>query len=309
MIEVNELVKKYGKKVVLNKINFRVDEGEILGLLGQNGAGKSTIMNIITGNISATEGSVFINGKEILESPIQAKKELGYLPELPPLYQDMTVKEYLNYVYHLKKCKLPKREHIMEVCEATHISDVYNRVIKNLSKGYKQRIGIAEALIGNPPILIFDEPTVGLDPNQMIEIRKLIKDLGRKHTVIISSHILSEIQSICDRVIVINNGMIVANDTPDNLAESLEGNYLKIIVEGQEKEVENALRNLNGIKSIQRVNCKKRGCCEFEIRGQNGVDIRRTISLYLKKSPWLLIEMTKVDMSLENIFLRLTGRK
>lgn len=309
MIEVNELVKKYGKKTVLNKISFKVEEGEILGLLGQNGAGKSTIMNIITGNISATDGSVFINGKEILESPLQAKKELGYLPELPPLYQDMTVKEYLNYVYQLKKCKLPKKEHIEKVCSSAHISDVYNRVIKNLSKGYKQRIGIAEALIGDPKVLIFDEPTVGLDPNQMIEIRKLIKDLGRKHTVIISSHILSEIQSICDRVIVINNGVVVANDTPSDLAKKLEGNCLRIIVEGPEKEVENALGNLIGVKSVQKVNCKKRGCCEFEIRGQDDVDIRRTISQYLKKSPWLLMEMTGVDMSLENIFLRLTGRK
>ena len=189
MIEVRELVKKYGNKTVLDHVSFDVKDGEILGLLGPNGAGKSTTMNIITGNLAATDGTAAIDGHEILEEPLRAKKELGYLPEIPPLYVDMTVKAYLSFIYRLKKCKLPKKEHLEEVCRAVQIIDVYDRVIKNLSKGYRQRIGIAQAMIGNPKVLILDEPTVGLDPKQIIEIRTLVKKLGKKHTVILSSHI------------------------------------------------------------------------------------------------------------------------
>lgn len=306
MIEVKELVKKYGNKTVLDHVSFKVEEGEILGLLGPNGAGKSTTMNIITGNLSATEGTASINGFEILESPMEAKKELGYLPEKPPLYADMTVKEYLNFVYRLKKCKLPKKEHIEEVCRAVKITDVYHRVIKHLSKGYQQRIGIAQALIGAPKVLILDEPTVGLDPKQMIEIRNLITNLGKKHTVILSSHILSEVQAVCDRVVVINKGKLIANDTPENLSRQLAGNHLKIVVEGEARGVENMLKALGGLDGIERLECTESGCCAFEIWAKENVDLRRDISKCISESNWVLLEMTRADMSLENIFLRLT---
>ena len=218
MIEVKNLTKRYGSNLALNHIHFSLEEGTILGFLGPNGAGKSTTMNIITGYLSPTEGSITVDGFDTLENPLEAKKRIGYLPEIPPLYTDMTVKEYLNFMYDLKKVKLPRKEHIAEICSLVKIDDVYGRLIANLSKGYRQRVGIAQALLGNPPVLILDEPTVGLDPKQIIEIRNLIKSLGRKHTVILSSHILSEVQAVCERVIVINRGSIVADGTPDSLA-------------------------------------------------------------------------------------------
>ena len=209
MIEVKNLSKKYGSKTALDDINFTVNDGEILGFLGPNGAGKSTTMNIITGYISSTEGTVTVDGDEIMENPIAVKRKIGYLPEQPPLYLDMTVKAYLSFMYDLKKVKLSKTQHIEEICKVVKIDDVYNRIIKHLSKGYKQRVGIAQALLGDPKLLILDEPTVGLDPNQIIEIRNLIKSLGKKHTIILSSHVLSEIQTVCSRVIVINTRKVV----------------------------------------------------------------------------------------------------
>ena len=219
MIEVRNLTKQYGSKKAVDNISFTVNDGEILGFLGPNGAGKSTTMNMLTGYISSTSGEALINGINILDEPMKAKKEIGYLPELPPLYLDMTVKEYLSFVYDLKKCKIPKQAHLEEICKLVKISDVYNRVIKHLSKGYKQRVGMAQALIGNPKILILDEPTVGLDPKQILDIRNLIKRLGKKHTVILSSHILSEIQAVCDRIVIINQGVIAADDTTENLTK------------------------------------------------------------------------------------------
>ena len=222
MIEVKNLSKSYGDKKAVDNISFKANDGEILGFLGPNGAGKSTTMNILTGYLSSTSGEAYINGKEILEDPIAAKKEIGYLPEFPPLYLDMTVKEYLYFVYELKGCKLPRNTHLKEICELVKIDNVYNRIIKNLSKGYKQRVGLAQALVGNPNVLILDEPTVGLDPKQIIEIRTLIRKLGKNHTVILSSHILTEVQAVCDRIVVINQGKIVADDTADNLSNTLE---------------------------------------------------------------------------------------
>ena len=221
MIEVQHLSKHYGDKKAVDDISFKAEDGEILGFLGPNGAGKSTTMNILTGYISSTEGKALIDGIDILEDPIKAKSKIGYLPEQPPLYLDMTVKEYLNFVYDLKKCKLPRNTHLKDICKLVKIEHVYNRIIKNLSKGYKQRVGLAQALVGNPNVLILDEPTVGLDPNQIIEIRSLIKKLGKNHTVILSSHILPEVQAVCDKIIVINEGKIVANDTEDNLSRNL----------------------------------------------------------------------------------------
>ena len=238
MIEVQNLVKSYGDKLAVNNISFSVKEGEIIGFLGPNGAGKSTTMNMLTGYISSTSGSIKINGVDIMEEPIKAKSFIGYLPEIPPLYIDMTVREYLNFVYDLKKCKLPRKKHIEEVCNLVKITDVYERVIKHLSKGYKQRVGIAQALINNPPVLILDEPTVGLDPKQIIEIRSLVKHLGEKHTVILSSHILSEVQAVCDRIIIINKGVIAADDTTDNLSASVSNEHKLIMrIEGPREEI------------------------------------------------------------------------
>ena len=225
MIEVINLTKRYGDKKAVDNISFKAEDGEVLGFLGPNGAGKSTTMNILTGYISCTDGKALIDGVDILEDPIKAKKQIGYLPELPPLYMDMTVKEYLYFVYDLKKCKLPKVSHLKDICGLVKIDHVYNRIIKNLSKGYRQRVGLAQALIGNPKVLILDEPTVGLDPKQIIEIRTLIRKLGKNHTVILSSHILSEVQAVCDKIIVINEGKVVANDTEEHLSQKLSGEH------------------------------------------------------------------------------------
>ena len=225
MIEVKNLTKRYGTNTALNNVSFTVEEGTIVGFLGPNGAGKSTTMNIITGYLSATSGSVTVQGKNTLENPNEVKKLIGYLPELPPLYMDMTVKEYLNFMYELKGVKLDRKQHIGEICRLTKIDNVYTRLIGNLSKGYKQRVGIAQALLGNPPVLILDEPTVGLDPKQIIEIRNLIKSLGRNHTIILSSHILPEVQAVCERVIVMNNGCLVADGATDTLAHDLSAEH------------------------------------------------------------------------------------
>ena len=253
MIEVKHLTKQYGDKLAVNDISFTVEDGEILGLLGPNGAGKSTTMNMLTGYISSTSGQALINGIDILEDPIKAKAQIGYLPELPPLYLDMTVMGYLNFVYDLKKCKLPRRSHLKDVCNLCRISDVSGRVIKHLSKGYRQRVGLAQALINNPPILILDEPTVGLDPKQIIEIRTLVKKLGKKHTVILSSHILSEVQEVCDRVVIINHGQIAANDTIDNLSKAVSGvNRLVVRISGPKNEVLQAIRAIDDVTKVRR---------------------------------------------------------
>ena len=307
MIEVRDLTKKYGSKLALDAVSFSVRDGEVLGLLGPNGAGKSTTMNIMTGNLSATAGSVSIGGHDILEEPIAAKKLLGYLPELPPLYPDMTVDEYLNFVYGLKKCRLPKLIHLAEVCGAAKIEDVRGRVIKNLSKGYRQRIGLAQALIGAPEVLILDEPTVGLDPKQMLEIRTLIRSLGKKHTVILSSHILSEVQAVCDRVVVIHRGTLIADDTPESLSRKLGGNHLRVTVEAQPEAVYAAFMNIPGVKRAAEVPCRDAGCTCLEVESTDGADLRRAISACVQENRWPLLELTGTEMSLENIFLKLTG--
>ena len=252
MIEIQNLTKRYGQKLAVDDVSFHVDRGEILGFLGPNGAGKSTTMNILTGYLSATSGECKINGVDILEDPIRAKRSIGYLPEQPPLYLDMTVKEYLSFIYDLKKAKQPKTEHIKEVCDVVKISNVYNRLIKNLSKGYKQRVGVAQALIGKPDLLILDEPTVGLDPKQIIEIRNLVKKLGENHTVILSSHILSEIQAVCDRVIIINQGHIVADEMTNNLSNAISTDN-KILLEalGDKEKIVEAVRSLERVKKVE----------------------------------------------------------
>lgn len=307
MIEVKDLVKSYGDKIAVNNISFTIKEGEIVGFLGPNGAGKSTTMNMLTGYISSNAGSIKINGADILEEPKKAKAFIGYLPEIPPLYIDMTVKEYLNFVYDLKKCKLPRRKHIEEVCELVKITDVSERVIKHLSKGYKQRVGIAQALINNPPVLILDEPTVGLDPKQIIEIRSLVKRLGKKHTVILSSHILSEVQAVCDRIIIINKGEIAADDTADNLSHSVTNDHKLIVrIDGPREEVYKAVRTMDGVTSVIADMERENGVYEYEIEAKPGIDIRRPLNKLLADKGWSILMMKPNDLTLEDIFLKIT---
>ena len=252
MIEVKNLVKNYGRQTALDGVTFSVKDGEILGFLGPNGAGKSTTMNIITGYISATDGTVLIDGIDILEEPKKAKSKIGYLPEIPPVYGDMTVEGYLKFMFDIKKLTLPKKEHILEVSKLVGVDKVSDRLIKHLSKGYRQRVGFAQALLGNPPVLILDEPTVGLDPNQIIEMRNLIRKLGKKHTVILSSHVLSEVQATCDRIVVINKGKIVADDMKDSMTSRAADNKLVAVIEGREQGVISAIRNISGVVNVRK---------------------------------------------------------
>lgn len=307
MIEVEKLSKHYGSKAAVDKISFKAEEGEILGFLGPNGAGKSTTMNMLTGYISSSEGRALINGIDILENPIEAKKNIGYLPEHPPLYLDMTVDEYLKFVYNIKKSKLPRNSHLSEICELVKITDVRNRLIKNLSKGYKQRVGLAQALVGNPKTLILDEPTVGLDPKQIIEIRTLIKKLGKHHTVILSSHILPEVQAVCDRIVIINKGRIVANDKASKLAANLSGDHkLRLHIEGGETEVR---KSLESIPQMNRVWVNKEietGVTEYEIEAKNSADIRREVFKKLSTRGFPILMMKSSELTLEEVFLKLT---
>ncbi|MEG1996006.1 MAG: ATP-binding cassette domain-containing protein [Oscillospiraceae bacterium] len=307
MIEVKNLTKKYGSKIAVDNISFTVNKGEILGFLGPNGAGKSTTMNILTGYLSATGGNAKIGEFDILENPIAAKKCIGYLPEQPPLYPDMTVREYLEFVYDLKNVKEPRNEHIKKVCNIVKISNVFGRLISNLSKGYKQRVGIAQALIGNPEVLVLDEPTVGLDPKQIIEIRTLIKQLSSTHTVILSSHILPEVQAVCDRVIVINNGRIVADDTEGNLSRDLsKDKRFNIRVEGPESEVSKMLSGIAGMKEVQELGKREDGVFDYIVEADEGIDIRREVFSRLAQRNWPLLGMRSSELTLEDIFLKLT---
>ncbi len=308
MVEVKGLVKKYGGKTILKNVSFKVNDGEIVGFLGPNGAGKSTTMNIISGYIAPTNGSVTINGHDILKDTLKAKSEIGYLPEQPPLYLDMTVKAYLGFIFDLKKVKLNKKEHIKEVCELVGINDVYNRTIKKLSKGYKQRVGIAQALIGDPPVIILDEPTVGLDPNQMICIRNLIKELSKNHTVILSSHILSEIQSVCQRIIVINQGEIVA-DGKTNDVVNISDVMSKLIlqVDGDNTLVKKIISNIAGIKTVSDGANKGDNLFEYEVEYLSNLDVRRELFRELAKNDCPIIEINNIENSLEDVFLKLTS--
>ncbi len=307
MIQVKNLSKKYGAHIAVSDVSFTVNDGEILGFLGPNGAGKSTTMNIVTGYLSATSGSVVIDGYDILENPNEAKMRIGYLPEQPPLYLEMTVKEYLNFIFDLKKVKFPKAPHIDEICRLVKIDNVKGRLIKNLSKGYRQRVGIAQALVGNPDVLILDEPTVGLDPKQIIEIRTLITELGKNHTVILSSHILSEIQAVCERVIVINHGKIIADDTPGNLSKTLSDDHtLTVRIGGPRTEVLKTLVTIPGIKNVTCTGMQEKNSNDFIIEPDGNTDVRRHIFNRLAERKWPLMLMQSNELSLEQIFLRLT---
>lgn len=310
MIEVSNLVKDYGNHHAVKDISFTVDDGQIVGLLGPNGAGKSTTMNIMTGYISATSGTVKIGGCDILEEPIQAKKLIGYLPELPPLYEDMTVGEYLSFVCDLKgiRKKEDKIAAVTEVEEAVKITEVKGRLIKNLSKGYKQRVGLAQALIGNPPLLILDEPTVGLDPNQIIEIRSLIKSLAGKHTIILSSHILSEVNAICDYVLIIDKGILVAEDTPENLSRHFaDKNRILLSIKGERTQVEEALEASLYLESFE-ITSEHDYIIDVTAESSSEKDVRDELFFEFADKKLPIVKMETENLSLEDVFLKLTGQ-
>ena len=307
MIEVKNLTKRYGDIKALDDISFDVDTGEVLGFLGPNGAGKSTTMNIITGYISSTSGTVTVDGSEILENPRETKSKIGYLPEIPPLYPEMTVRKYLEFMFDLKKVKLPKKEHIEEIMRLVRISDMADRLIKNLSKGYRQRVGFGQALLGNPPVLILDEPTVGLDPKQIIEVRKLIRSLGKKHTVIFSSHVLSEISATCDRIIVISEGRIVADSKTDELSKALaDTQKLSLTVEGSPSEVLGEIKKIPGVKKYMKVRELNEKTALYSVEYSNDCDIRREVFSAMVRINSPILEMKSGNESLEDMFLKLT---
>ncbi len=307
MVEVKNLTKKYGTHLAVSDVNFSIQKGEVIGFLGPNGAGKSTIMNILTGYLSLTSGEVTIDGFDIMENPEEAKKRIGYLPEIPPLYIDMKVREYLNFIYDLKKVKFPKKAHIDEIMKLIKIDNVQNRLIKNLSKGYRQRVGFAQALIGNPDILILDEPTVGLDPKQIIEIRNLISRLGKNHTIILSSHILSEIQAVCKRVIIINKGRIIADDLPETLSDKLSNDQALVArVECNESDMLEALKTVQGVKSVMSMGCKEGGTFDFLIEPEDNCDIRKAVFERVVSRGKSILSLNSNKLSLEQVFLRLT---
>ena len=304
MIEIKNLVKRYGNNCAVNDISFSINDGEIVGFLGPNGAGKTTTMSILTGCLSSTSGSVSINGVDIFDNPLEAKKQIGYLPEFPPLYLEMTVKEYLNFVYNLKSCTLDRQKHIDEICERVKLLDVKDRIIRNLSKGYRQRVGIAQALIGNPKFIIFDEPTVGLDPKQIIEIRSLIKELGRDHTVILSTHILPEVQMVCDRIIIINRGKIVADEKTEDIEKAVIGSrQIQLKICGPAKDVQTAIKGLSGIKYAEIIGERELQSTAFLVESEPGLDMRRAIFNLCATHAWPIIGMEAVGLNLEDIFI------
>ena len=308
MIEVNNLVKRYGDHTAVDHLSFKIEKGKIYGFLGPNGAGKSTTMNMITGYIASTEGTVSIDGHDILEEPEKAKKCIGYLPEMPPLYFDMTVLEYMNFVADLKKIpKAEKKSMVEEVMDMVKISDMRNRLIKNLSKGYRQRVGLAQAILGYPEVIILDEPTVGLDPKQIIEIRDLIKSLKKKHTVILSSHILSEVSAVCDYVLIISHGKLVASDTPDNLGKLAAGsNNLSLVVKGDKDKIQILLNQIPGIKEISIESSKDQEGWSIKLSTEENTDIREEVFYKMAENHYPILEMQSKKVSLEEIFLELT---
>ncbi len=310
MIDITGLTKRYGNNLAVDNISFHIDEGEVVGFLGVNGAGKSTTMNIITGYLSSSDGSVKINGVDILDDPISAKKNIGYLPEFPPLYQDMTVIEYLRFIYELKGCEFARDKHLEEICEVVKLKDVSKRLIRNLSKGYKQRVGVAQALVGNPKVIILDEPTVGLDPRQIIDMRKLIKALGRDHTVILSTHILSEAQAVCDRIIIINKGKIIADAKKEEIDLYVnEHHRLTAKICGPAARLKSEIGSMNGVAGIEIVDEKDGDAVVCNIEAENNVDIRKPMFNLLAAKGWPLVGLETAETSLEDIFIRLTNKQ
>ncbi|MGE5328839.1 MAG: ABC transporter ATP-binding protein [Deltaproteobacteria bacterium] len=306
MIQVTNLCKKFGNVTAVNNLNFSVEKGEILGFLGPNGAGKTTTMNIITGYMPPSEGTVKINDMDILEDSSEVRKIIGYAPEIPPLYTEMTVEEYLCFAADLKKIPKGKRSgSIDKVMELTKIADVRKRLINNLSKGYKQRVGIAQALLGDPEVLILDEPTAGLDPKQIIEIRNLIKELGKNHTIILSSHILPEINAVCERVVIINKGEIVAIDSPEKLSSNLSGTAkIEAQIEGPLEEVIKAILEIEGVKNV--TSTEEQEALVYIIETESSVDIRKILFFKMAENKYPILQMKKQGLTLEQVFLQLT---
>ena len=307
MIEVKNVTKKYGSFVAVDDISFTINDGEVVGFLGPNGAGKSTTMNMITGYIEQTEGSIIVDGFDTLKKSKKAKKEIGYMPEGVPLYTDLTVKEFVTYMAELRKVdRKAKKENVQKVLKETGLDQMQNKLIKNLSRGQKQRVSLAGTLVADPKILILDEPTVGLDPKQITEIRSLIKNLGKKHTVILSSHILSEVSQICDRVIIINKGKIVAIDTPENLEKKVsDNNIVYVTVEDKENKIDGIKEKLTGIKEIKLVKENEDKTKQYEITGENDVNLNKTIFNEFAKENITIVEMKKAEATLEDAFMKI----
>ena len=307
MIEVKNITKKYGNFTAVDNINFKIEEGEIIGLLGPNGAGKSTTMNMITGYIEPTEGEIIVNGYDISKKPKKAKAQIGYMPEGVPLYSDLTVKEFVTYMAELKKVdRKTRKEKVEKIIEQTGLKDVEKKLTRNLSRGYKQRVSMAGALVGEPKILILDEPTVGLDPKQITEIRALIKELGKTHTVILSSHILSEVSQICNKVIIINKGKIVAIDTPENLEKKVESNNTTYVtVEDTENKMETIKEKILEIKEIKLIKENEDGTKQYVLESEKDVDLRKIVFNEFAKENITIFEMKKADTTLEDAFMKL----
>ena len=307
MIRVEHLSKRYGNRYALDDVSFEIGEGEIVGLLGANGAGKSTTMNILTGYLSATEGEVYVGGVSVLDDPTAAKRKIGYLPEQPPLYFDMTVKEYLDFVYELKGCSFPREAHLSEIMNVVKIADVRDRLIGHLSKGYRQRVGIASALVGDPPLLIFDEPTVGLDPKQIIKVRNLLRTLGKKHTVVLSTHILSEVQAVCERIVVIKEGHIVANERTEDITRRLEteSRFRAKIAGATAGEIKEALRQIRDVTRVEQTGARDGESYPFTVETKSGADVRRAIFNLCVSKGWVLYGLERRGLDLEGVFVRL----
>jgi ABC-2 type transport system ATP-binding protein len=311
MITISNLTKYYGKNLAVNNISFTINENEILGFLGPNGAGKSTTMNMISGYLPMTKGTVTIYGNDISKKPMDAKKSIGYLPEIPPVYPDMKVKEYLKFCAGLKKIPVTKRsEQIDYVMRKLKITDVSNRLIKHLSKGYRQRVGFAQALLGNPKFLILDEPTVGLDPTQVMEVRRLIQDLAKDHTIIFSTHILAEVTAVCERVVIINQGTIVAQDTLENLTKNISDTArFRLRVAGPEREVQKLIRSVPGTRTVDQMGVKEPGTFDFLVETDRNADVRRPLFTALAKQDYPILMLRPMDIELEDIFLQLTTER
>jgi len=309
LIEVKNLTKVYGQHVAVDDISFSVNQGEIIGFLGPNGAGKTTTMNIMTGYIAATKGDVTINGADIVAEPERAKANIGYLPDTPPIYGDMRVDEFLNFVADVKRVRHSERKKMIEnVKSAVRIEDMSRRLIKNLSRGYRQRVGLAQAMVGDPKVIIMDEPTIGLDPKQIIEMREVVKRLGKKHTVILSSHIMQEVSAVCDRVLIINKGRIVASDTPEKLSASLsQGNKMQVRVKGEKQKILQALSEYPIIRSVNADASREPGTIDLVLAGDESVDIRESIFRCFVKANLPILLMKSLDLTLEEIFLTITG--
>lgn len=309
MIKISNLTKRYGDKLAVDDVSFNVDKGDIVGFLGRNGAGKTTTMNIVTGYISCTSGSVTVDGYDVLENPMEVKRRIGYMPEQPPLYLDMTVNDYLDFACQIKGVEKPlRKKHIDEITDIIRITDVRKRIIGNLSKGYKQRVGLAQTLVGNPPVLILDEPTVGLDPRQIVEIKKLIKQLGKHHTIVLSSHILSEISDVCDKVVIINHGRVVAQDKIEDLRRGISGiSRLSLRVAGSGNAAVRALREITGVKKAEQIGSFEPETVDIMVETDKQTDIRRQVFAAMGRINAPILQMRYLDLSLEDIFLQLTS--